>query len=265
MMKDGILIRACHGFDELRACVEMQIKTWGYDATDVIPLKGFLLSQKIGGQVIGAFDLSLAGAGAEGTPSSMIGFVLSLPGVKSPPHGMPWPYLHSHMLAVNSDYRNRGIGRALKLEQRREALARGIRHMEWTFDPLEIKNAHLNIAKLGVRCRRYAADFYGHSTSKLQAGLPTDRLFAEWSLDAPAVNALLDGRPAPGNETAKFEETILLPAETSNWKQTAREKALQLQTKNRALFESAFSRGLSVIGFRIDEAGNGFYLLGKDS
>jgi predicted GNAT superfamily acetyltransferase len=242
----------------------MQINTWGYDATDVIPLKAFLVAQKIGGQAIGAFDLSLAGAGSEGTPETMIGFAFSLPGVKSPAHGMAWPYLHSHMLAVHDNYRNRGIGKSLKLEQRREALARGIRHMEWTFDPLEIKNAHLNLTKLGTRCRRYAVDFYGHSTSKLQAGLPTDRLFAEWSLDSPAVNAILDGKPATGNEKAKIIERITLPTEISQWKQNAREKALELQLKNRALFQSAFSRGLAVIGFEIDEAGNGSYLLGAE-
>ncbi len=261
MKHDSILIRTCNGFDELRACVEMQISTWGYDATDVIPLKAFMLAQKIGGQVIGAFDLSLAGAGSDGTPETLIGFALSLPGVKSPAHGIPWPYLHSHMLAVHDNYRNCGIGRALKLEQRREALARGIRHMEWTFDPLEIKNAHLNLKKLGARCRRYAVDFYGHSTSKLQAGLPTDRLFAEWNLDSPAVAALLDGKPATGNEKAKAAEKITLPAEISQWKQNAREKAQELQLKNRALFQSAFSRGLAVIGFEIDEGGNGSYLL----
>ncbi len=78
-----------------------------------------------------------------------MGFAMSLPGVKTGRCDGLQPYLHSHMLAVEG-YRNRGLGAQLKLEQRREALTRGIRHMEWTFDPLEIKNAYLNIHKLGA-------------------------------------------------------------------------------------------------------------------
>ena len=100
------------------------------------------------------------------------------------------------MLAVREAYRNRGLGAQLKLEQRREALSRGIRHMEWTFDPLEIKNAFLNIHRLGAIARSYRVDFYGVSSSRLQGGLPTDRLLAEWELDSPRVQAILAGRPA---------------------------------------------------------------------
>ena len=117
----------------------------------------------------------------------MVGFAMSLPGVKTGKNstdGNPQPYLHSHMLAVRDRYRNRGLGAQLKLEQRREALSRGIRLMEWTFDPLEIKNAYLNIHKLGAIVRSYYVNFYGVSSSRLQGGLPTDRLVAEWYLDS---------------------------------------------------------------------------------
>ena len=131
-----IAIRSCSGFDELEACVQMEIETWGYDLSDVLPRKAFLLMQKIGGQVIGAFDTEIAGGG----PKSLVGFALSLPGMKNSERG-PRAYLHSHMLAVREIYQNRGLGAKLKLEQRKDALKRGIRHMEWTFDPLEIKNA----------------------------------------------------------------------------------------------------------------------------
>ncbi len=174
-----IEIRPCKGFDELEACVELQIETWGYDNTDIIPRKAFLVGQAIGGQVIGAFDKEIAEGGAK----SLVGFVFSLPGVKVG-LGLPQAYLHSHMLAVKEAYRNRGLGRELKLEQRREALSRGIRHIEWTFDPLEIKNAFLNINRLGIIVRSYRPDFYGVSSSRLQGGLPTDRLLAEWRLDS---------------------------------------------------------------------------------
>ena len=138
-----ILIRPCHGFEELAACVQLQVEVWGYGDRDVVPRRVFIVGQKIGGQVIGAFDTGLPGTSPQGDADSLVGFAMALPGIS---RGRP--YLHSHMLAVNSDYRNQGIGRRLKLFQREEALSRGIGRMEWTFDPLEIKNSFLNIAKL---------------------------------------------------------------------------------------------------------------------
>ena len=255
-----ILIRSCHGFDEFEACVQLQIQTWGYDESDVIPRKAFLVGQKIGGQVIGAFDTELPGAPSDGDASSMIGFAMSLPGVKTAGKD-PRPYLHSHMLAVKERYRNRGLGAQLKLEQRREALSRGIQLMEWTFDPLEIKNAHLNIHKLGAIVRRYYIDFYGVSSSRLQAGLPTDRLVAEWYLDTPRVVEILEGRSR--DEKCSVEERILIPASIYEWKASdaGRERALEVQTENRRKFQQAFSQGLAVIGFSRDVKGNGIFEL----
>ncbi|MGA8042756.1 MAG: GNAT family N-acetyltransferase, partial [Terracidiphilus sp.] len=130
-----ILIRHCMGFDEFEACVQLQVETWGYDASDVIPRKAFVVAKRIGGQILGAFDTEAPGTSPQGGPDSMVGFAFSLPGIKNDGHE-PQPYLHSHMLAVRPSHRNRGIGAQLKLEQRREALSRGIRRMEWTFDPL---------------------------------------------------------------------------------------------------------------------------------
>jgi predicted GNAT superfamily acetyltransferase len=252
-----IAIRACSGFDELEACVRLQIETWGYDPSDVLPRKAFLLIQKIGGQVIGAFDTEIAGGG----PESLVGFALSLPGMKNIERG-PRAYLHSHMLAVREEYQNRGLGAKLKLEQRRDALKLGIRHMEWTFDPLEIKNAYLNLHKLGTIAHRYEVNFYGGSSSRLQSGLPTDRLVAEWELDSPRVEAALEGRRA---EAREIKARILVPAAISAWRnsEAERERALAIQSENRKKFQEAFSRGLAVVGFIRDAEGNGVYELGS--
>ena len=260
-----ILIRPCSGFDELEACVQLQIETWGYDESDIIPRKAFLVAQKIGGQVLGAFDTDLPGAGPSGTPESMVGFAMSLPGVKTgenSTNGNPQPYLHSHMLAVRDRYRDRGVGAQLKLEQRREALSRGIGRIEWTFDPLEIKNAHLNIRKLGAIVRRYFVNFYGVSSSRLQGGLPTDRLVAEWYLSSARVNAALEGRLVDAH---KIEEEILIPAAIYEWKASpaGREQALAVQAENRRRFQQAFSRGLAVVSFNRDSEGNGVFELGR--
>ncbi len=273
-----IVYRECAGFEELQACVDLQVETWGYDPTDIMPRKAFLVMQKAGGQVIGAFDSELAGKGmrdetrtargdgakAFGDAHSMVGFALSLPGVKGGEKfvdGKARPYLHSHMLAVRDGYRNQGIGAQLKLAQRNEALTRSIRHMEWTFDPLEIKNSFLNIHKLGAVVRHYRENFYGVSSSRLQGGLPTDRLLAEWHLDSERVRNILAGRTAV---EVPIEERIAVPASIYEWKASDhdRDRALAVQLENRHRFQQAFSRGLAVLGFERDAEGNGVFELG---
>jgi predicted GNAT superfamily acetyltransferase len=263
-----IVIRNCQGHDELEACVMLQVDTWGYDPTDVIPRKAFLVWRKVGGQVIGAFDPELPGSPPNGGAESLIGFVLSLPGIKSS-SGHPWCYLHSHMMAVKDGYRNQGLGARLKLAQRSEALGRGIRLIEWTFDPLEIKNAFLNISKLGAIVRTYCVDFYGVSSSRLQGGLPTDRLVAEWHLDSPHVQSVLARQAdmARRGTTPGIEERILIPSTIYEWKanEDNRERALAVQLENRRRFQQAFSQGLAVVGFARDAEGNGIFELGKPS
>ncbi len=250
-----ILIRPCAGFDELEACVQLQIETWGYDESDMIPRKAFLVAQKIGGQVIGAFDTELARRRPSGTPESLVGFAMSLPGVKTGENstdGNPQPYLHSHMLAVRDRYRNRGLGAQLKLEQRREALSRGIRRMEWTFDPLEIKNAYLNIHKLGAIVRRYFVNFYGVSSSRLQGGLPTDRLVAEWQLDSPRVQAAPGRPPRRRARRSKNESWSRPPSTNGRLRPRAGSKRLPFSWRIAGSFKQAFSRGLAVVSFDRD-------------
>jgi predicted GNAT superfamily acetyltransferase len=256
-----IQIRACEGSDELEACVQLQIETWGYDETEAIPRKTFLLAQKIGGQVIGAFEMQAVGGNLGNPDGNLVGFAMSLPGVKTV-DGKPYAYLHSHMLAVRDSHRNRGLGAQLKWEQRREALSRGIRHIEWTFDPLEIKNAFLNIHRLGAIACEYRVDFYGVSSSRLQGGLPTDRLLTEWELDSPRVKGLLT-RHRPAEHL--IEERIMVSAAIQSWKsdEKNRERALAVQLEIRQKFQKAFSQGLAVVGFSRDLEGNGVFELGS--
>jgi len=317
-----IVLRSCEGYEELEACVRLQIETWGYDDGDVIPRRMFKVAQRVGGQAIGAFD-----PGGE-----LIGFAMAIPGMKPKPtlsaieprirvghpdaevgeseptlsaiqprirvghpgngvgeseptlsaieprirvghpdaeaghpgdgvgHPEQVPYLHSHMLAVTPRYRNAGLGRRLKLYQRAEAVSRGIRLMEWTFDPLEIKNAHLNIHKLGVIVRTYSPNFYGVSSSRLQAGLPTDRLHAEWWMESERVKAILSGStPTP----PQIQETIMVPKAIATWKAESVSRAQALQSENREKFLAAFARGLAVVGFETDPEGNGIYELAR--
>jgi len=257
MTSNPVLIRSCVGFEELSACVQLQVEVWGYGDRDVVPRRMFIVGQRIGGQVIGAFDTARPGANPEGDAGSLVGFAMALPGISQ-----GRSYLHSHMLAVNPEYRNLGIGRRLKLFQRDEALARGIRRMEWTFDPLEIKNSFLNVAKLRAVVRRYAANFYGVSSSRLHGQVPTDRLYAEWWLDSDWVCSALGGKPVA---FPAVEHEIAVPHQIAQWRYSPADlkRVLDIQTGNREHFEQAFARQLAVIGFRIDAGGNGIFQLGR--
>lgn len=263
----SVLIRACDGFEELDACVQLQIDVWGYSDGDVIPRRVFIVTQKIGGQVMGAFDVT---DGATASHQNLIGFAMALPAVRPGDRPKPHPesYVHSHMLAVQPAYRNAGIGRRLKLAQRTDAIARGFQLMEWTFDPLEIKNSFLNIHRLGAVVRRYTPNFYGVSSSRLQGGLPTDRLHAEWWMQSARVEAILSSAPSSPSHIQQtipeIQETILVPREINEWKSSLADqaRALTVQTENRKHFQDAFARGLAVIGFRKDPEGNGIFELG---
>jgi len=243
-----ILIRSCSGHDELEACVQLQIETWGYDESDVIPRKAFLVAQKIGGQVIGAFDTDLPGSGPNGSPESMVGFAVSFPGIKTDAaaaNGKPQAYLHSHMLAVRERYRDRGVGAQLKLEQRREALSRGIGLMEWTFDPLEIKNAYFNMERLGAIVRRFVRNQYGMTTSPLHGGLPTDRCTAEWWVSSERVGKVVGGEAF---EHGSVAERLRLSAEIGEIRRKDPGRARAIQAELADHLEAAFGAGLAVIG-----------------
>ena len=246
MSADSIVLRRCHSLEEMRACVALQKEVWNFSDAELVPLRLFVVADKVGGQVMGAFN-----------GSEMVGFALAVPGTRT-----GHVYLHSHMLAVRKDYRNHGLGRRLKLMQREEALGRGIELVEWTFDPLEIKNAYLNIEKLGAIARRYNINQYGITSSPLQGGLPSDRLIAEWWLKSKRVEKLL----ATGkNPRFRPEANIAVPAQVYSWKAApeTRAQAKEVQERNRERFLAAVAQGLAVLGYERDAEGNGKFLLGR--
>jgi len=237
------LLRTCHAVEDMRTVLSLQRTVWNFSDEELVPVRLFVVGEKIGGHVLGAFD-----------GEQMVGFAYGLPGYRN-----GHSYVHSHMLGVLEAYRNTGIGRALKLFQRDIALKQGFELIEWTFDPLEIKNAYLNIEKLGAITRRYTLNQYGITTSPLQAGLPTDRLYAEWWLNSKRVTTLLENGHKPG---IPAEAQINVPSEIYSWKAAKDPRALEVQSRNRELFQQYFKSGLSVIGYERDAAGNGSFLLG---
>ncbi len=237
-----IEIRALTEHKEFEDAVALQKTIWGFEEIELLPVRLFVVATKVGGQVFGAFD-----------KGRMVAFLLAIPGLK--PGGKY--YLHSHMMGVLTDYRNVGIGRMLKLRQREEALERGIGLIEWTFDPLEVKNAFFNIERLGAVVRRYVLNQYGTTTSALHGGLPTDRCVAEWYIGSDRVNALLGTgqfeRPA-------VEARIEVPVAIQVWKKSDPARARDTQASISAQFQEHFRAGLAVTGFERAED-KGTYLL----
>jgi predicted GNAT superfamily acetyltransferase len=250
---DKVVIRKCETLAEMQACFALQKEVWKFSDADLVPVRMFVVASKIGGQVIGAF----VGGDGEREGGELVAFAVAIPGMRN-----GHCYLHSHMLAVRQQYRNGGLGRRMKLYQREDALARGFELMEWTFDPLEIKNAYLNIEKLGAIARRYNVNQYGITSSPLQGGLPSDRLVAEWWMKSKRVEAVLaDSKRA----NCDCRATVDVPAEIYAWKASAatRARALAVQERNRERLMQAFGEGLSVVGYERDEHGNGRFLLGS--
>ena len=255
---------------------DLEKDVWGYtDAEDVVPPPVLIVSAKRGGILLGAFDE----AGA------MKGFVYSIPAVKDG-RLTQW----SHMLGVTRGAREAGLGLRLKLAQRARAMEMGIDLIEWTYDPLQALNAHLNFTKLGVVVEEYEENIYGVSSSPLHSGSPTDRFVAEWRLTAPHVVRRIGGNgvgivrdasvaaaplvnasrqagrwPAPGPADLSLDAPRLLveiPAGVAELQLEEPALALEWRLATRAIFQHYFRRGYRAVDFFLSRpAGRGHYLL----
>ena len=207
-------IRPLSALAEFSDAVKLQQRIWGFADSELLPLRFFVVASKIGGHVFGAYH-----------DGEMVGFCFAIPGVK--PGGRP--YLHSHMLGVLPEYRDAGVGRRLKLRQREDALARGIDLIEWTFDPLEIKNAFFNIERLGAIVRRYV----GKSVRRhLQ---PAAWRSAHGPLHRRMVDRFAASRRPSSREpgaAARVEERIAVPADIERMRRTDPARAREIQQAN---------------------------------
>jgi predicted GNAT superfamily acetyltransferase len=240
---DGILIRPCHGIPEFEACVRVERAVWQSSDIDVVPIPLFVVASETGGQVLGAFR------GME-----LIGFTLAIAGWRARK-----PLLHSHMTAVLDGYRNCGVGRRLKLYQREDALARGIALVEWTFDPLVTKNAYFNFMRLGAIARRYLPNAYGITTSPLHGLLPTDRLVAEWHLQASRVRGVLAGKQS-STRPAKKAVRIPIPATSPESDGGGTAHSGQIQSEVRAEFQKWLGKGYVATAVELTSAGMDYIL-----
>lgn len=225
-----IIIEALTAGHQFRDAVALQETIWGFEKIELLPVRLFVTATKVGGQAFGAY-----------AAGKMIAFCLAIPGIK--PGGKA--YLHSHMLGVLPEYRNTGIGRRLKLRQREDALARGLHLIEWTFDPLEVKNAYFNMQRLGAIVRRFVRNQYGTTSSHLHGGLPTDRCTAEWWIASDRVRRVIDNQPI---ENPPIVERISLTNEIGEIRRKDPARAREIQSELADRIESGFAKKLAVVG-----------------
>jgi predicted GNAT superfamily acetyltransferase len=237
-------LRPCENLQELTQCILIQKEIWGYTERELYPLRLFANLVRIGGHVLGAF-----------TPDQqLVGFVVAQPAW----HGRH-RYYHSMTLGVLESHRNRGLGRALKLAQRDLALRAGIDCIEWTFDPLRARNANLNINLLGAIVRRYEPNLYGQVDSRMQQGLPSDRLIAEWWLHSPRVQRAITGRKVRDSRK-KPAAQVEIPTAVEAVVKSNPEEARKWQTRVREQLQACLVRKLAVTGF-VSDQDSAHYLL----
>jgi predicted GNAT superfamily acetyltransferase len=234
-MTTQIHLRKLTTLPDFHRCVELQRAIWNESDLETEPYVTFVVANQTGGQVLGAFD-----------NDTMIGFSMSMVGLRDNS-----PYLHSHMTGVLPNYRDKGVGRQLKLFQREEALSRSIRRIEWTFDPLEVRNAYFNLNRLGAIARNLIPNFYGITSSPLHRNLPTDRLLAEWHLDSPRVFAAIENIPQRETPVAA---TIQLPKIDSS------SPLAEIQSHLRNEFQTNFAKHYAATSIKLTDT-HATYLL----
>ena len=171
-MTDDLRIRLARTRSDFEACIPLQRAVWGIPDLEITSAIQLIATVHAGGIV----HL------AETEGGKIVGFAYAFPALRG---GIP--HLHSDMLAVLPDLRARGLGARLKWAQRDEALARGVGLISWTYDPMQARNANLNLRRLGAQAPQFVADFYGRTSSALHHGLPTDRLIVRWDLKSKRV------------------------------------------------------------------------------
>ncbi|HEV2830161.1 MAG TPA: hypothetical protein VGW76_21355 [Pyrinomonadaceae bacterium] len=238
---DDIVIRECITIDEFDSCVQLQRDVFGLPELEVSPRRHLIVSRQAGGWTLGAF-----------VHERLIGFVHHLAGVR----GDNGIFGYSHMMAVEASFQNQGVGAKLKWRQRERAIQEGRNFIKWTWDPMQARNAHFNLNRLGVTVTDYAANFYGtdYPTSPAPkaetGGIDSDRLFAQWQLESPRVVALASGSVASGETMqSKPAARISIPASWAKLCAQSPVQAREEQLRVRGEFQKAFAAGLVCAGF----------------
>jgi predicted GNAT superfamily acetyltransferase len=248
MPETDVTIRECVTVDDFQQCIELERAVWKDDDIGIMPIRLYLISKACKAPTIGAFDQS----------GRLVGFLHTMLALV----GRDVVY-HSHLAAVIEGLRHKDIGYRMKLAQRQFALDAGIPLIGWTFDPLQSRNAHLNIIKLGAVIRRYEVNDDGEGiSSEFVSGVPSDRVFAEWWVASPHVEAALAGnRPRVESQYA----SVIIPEDIQVVRACSVEDHLQWRFSVREEFLRHLGQGLIVRGFDRDpQSAQSRYLFGAD-
>jgi predicted GNAT superfamily acetyltransferase len=238
---EDIVIRECTAIDELDNCVRLQREVFGLPDLEISPRRHLVVSRQAGGWTLGAF-----------IEKRLVGFVHHLAAVRGNEI-----FGYSHMMAVDPEFQNKGVGARLKWSQRERAIQEGRNSIKWTWDPMQARNAHFNLNRLGVVALSYAENFYGTDyvtspalTGAEPAGIDSDRLFAQWYLRSHRVTNLANaGSGAEVIVPTEPEAMIDIPP---NWTKLCKEdpgRARREQLRVRHEFQDAFASGLIAAAF----------------
>lgn len=248
MSDADVIIRECVSVEDFNQCIELERAVWKDDDIDIMPIRLYMISKACHAPTIGAFDQA----------GKLVGFVHTMLALMD-----KQIVYHSHMAAVVEELRHKDIGYRLKLGQREMAIEAGIPLIIWTFDPLQSRNAHFNINKLGVIVRRYEVNYYGEGVSTVfDSGVPSDRIFAEWWVSSPHVEATLAGtRPAIQEEFG----AVVIPDDVNAVRARSLQEHIDWRLRVREDFMRELLKGFVVRGFARDaESAKSLYLFGKD-
>lgn len=248
MPGSDVMIRECVSVEDFQQCIELERAVWKDSDIGIMPIRLYMISKACGAPTIGAFD----------EKGKLVGFVhtsLALMGKNV--------VYHSHLAAVAEGHRHKDIGRGMKLAQRERAMEAGISLIIWTFDPLQSRNAHLNLNKLGAIIRRYEVNYYGEGLSAVFGrGIPSDRVFAEWWVMSSQVRAALAGRRPDVSSKA---ESVVIPEDIDAVCNGSTAEHLKWRLRVREEFTSRLGQGSIARGFeRNQQSGQSRYLFGAD-
>ena len=248
MPEADVLIRECVSVEDFQQCIELERAVWKDDDIGIMPIRLYMISKACKAPTIGAFDQA----------GRLVGFVHTMLALID-----RHVVYHSHLAAVIEGLRHKDIGYRMKLAQRQMAIDAGVPLVIWTFDPLQSRNAHLNINKLGAIIRRYELNYYGEGLSSVfGSGVPSDRIFAEWWVRSPHVEAALGGkRPQSPGETS----SVTIPEDINAVRVGSVEDHLKWRLKVREDFLRETGQGRIARSFeRNPEVAQSRYIFGPD-
>jgi predicted GNAT superfamily acetyltransferase len=241
-----MVIRECSSIQDFRQCIELERAVWRDEDIGIMPIRLYMISKACNAPTIGAFEAS----------GRLVGFVHTMIALIDGK-----VVYHSHLAAVVEDLRHQDIGFRMKLAQRQHAINAGVPLIIWTFDPLQSRNAHLNINKLGAVIRRYEINYYSEGLSTVfDAQVPSDRVFAEWWVSSPHVQSALAGNRPSVKDPAR---SVLIPEDINKVRASSVDEHLKWRMRVRGDFQNALAGGLIVRGFERTD-GTSRYLLGDD-